>query len=140
MTALVGGETIAAGRYLYGKLSLIAGSSGAYPGAASRGATMPYIIYQSFPRPGGGDTDALGGTRVFSRLRFLVKVVSASLELAEPIVRAIDAALNASTGQQNGYTIGNVMRAEPYELPVLEGDDLYWQVGGYYDLDVSAGV
>ena len=139
MTALEGGETIAASRWLYGKLDGISGSSGVYPGAATRGAVMPYIIYQSFPRPDGEDTAAFGG-RVLSRLRYLVKVVSTTLAEAEPIVRAIDVALSDETAQQSGYTILNCRRKMPFELPTVEGDELYWQTGGYYDLEVSAGV
>lgn len=141
MSALGGAEDIAAGRYLYGKLSPITGIGGqVYPGAGSREAVMPYIIYQYFPRPGGGDTEALGGTRVLARLRFLVKVISATMTAAEPILKAMDSALNATSGQQSGYTIQNVRRIEPFQLPVQEGDETYWQTGAYYDLDVCAGV
>jgi hypothetical protein len=144
MTALLGGETIAAGRWLYGKLAAVPGSNGTFPGAAERGSIAPYIIYQSFPRPGGGDTNALGDVRVLARLRFLVKVVSATLSEAEPVVRAIDLALKGDPDvppeQVSGYSILNVRRVEPYEIPSLEGDELFWESGGYYDIDVTAGV
>lgn len=140
MSALGGGETVAAGRYIYGKLSPISGLSGVFPGVADRGAQMPYVIYQYFPRPGGGDTEALGGTRVLARLRYLIKVIADTLAEAEPYVKAVDAALNATTGQVSGYTILNVQRTEPFELPTVEGDETYWQTGGYYDLEVCAGV
>lgn len=136
MAALSGAETIVAGRWLYGKLAAIAST---YPAVAARGATMPYIIYQSFPRP-DGDVEALGGTRVLARLRFLVKIESPTQSAAEPIDKAIDAAINGQTAQQDGYTILNVRRREPFSLPTVEGDDLYWQIGGYYDLEVCQGA
>jgi hypothetical protein len=142
MTALDGAETIAAGRFLYGKLAAIAGleTGKVFPGAAKRGAVMPYVIYQSFPRPGGEDTDTVDGTRIMARLRFLVKVVAPTLALAEPWVKAVDVALRGQAGQQSGYHIGNVRRVSPFDMPTQEGDELYWQIGGYYDLEVSAGT
>jgi hypothetical protein len=74
----------------------------------------------------------------------LVKVVSDSLAATEPIAKAIDAALrqdpDAPTEQQSGYSILNPRRVSPFEMPTVEGDELYWQVGGYYDLEVAAGV
>ena len=139
MPALQGAETIAAYRYLYGKLAPISGSSGVYPGQATRGAQMPYIIVQNWPRPNGDDVAAFGG-RVIARLRYLIKVISPTYAMAEPIVKAIDIALSDSTGQQSGYTILDVRRVEPFDMPTLEGDDLYMQTGGYYDLEVAAGV
>jgi hypothetical protein len=144
MTALEGAETIAAYRWLYGKLGTISGSSGLYPGAAPRGAVMPYIIMQNWPRPDGEDVAALGNVRVLARLRYLIKVVSGTLAEAEPIVRAMDVALRADPEtppeQQSGYSILNVRRAAPFEMPTVEGDEQYWQIGGYYDLEVTAGT
>lgn len=144
MSTLQGAETIVALRWLYGTLDAISGGPHVYPGAAPRGASMPYVLVQSWPRPDGSDTRALGNERVLARLRYLVKVISATLAEAEPIVKAVDAALaqayNAPVPQQDGYSILNVRRSEPFEMPVIEGDDQYWQTGGYYDLEVAAGT
>lgn len=144
MTQLEGAETIAAYRWLYGKLGSISGSSGLYPGAATRGAEMPYVLMQSWPRPDGDDVEALGNVRVLARLRYLIKVISATLAEAEPIVRAIDIALRSDPDeapeQQDGYSILNVRRSAPFEMPTVEGDEQYWQIGGYYDLEVAAGT
>lgn len=143
MTALEGGETIAAMRYLYGKLETASAGINVYPGAAPRSSAMPYILVQSWPRPDGGDTTAFGAVRVMAKLRYLVKVVSATLAEAEPIARAVDRALvigGNDSAQQDGYTLLNLRRSEPFEMPTVEGDEQYWQTGGYYDLEVTAGV
>lgn len=141
MSELQGAETIVALRWLYGKLGGISGV-GVYPGSAPRGAEMPYVLVQSWPRPDGSDTTALGNVRVLARLRYLVKVISATLAEAEPIVKAIDVALRSDASQppeqQDGYSILNVRRSEPFEMPTIEGDEQYWQSGGYYDLEVAA--
>lgn len=143
MSELQGAESIAGLRFLYGKLGAIAGSNGVYPGAAKRGAIMPYVLVQSWPRPDGSDVTAIGNVRVLARLRYLIKVISATLAEAEPIIRAIDIALRSDAGdppeQQDGYSILNVRRAEPFEMPTIEGDEQYWQSGGYYDLEITAG-
>jgi hypothetical protein len=144
MTALEGAEDVAGYRWLYGKLQSASVGASVYSGEAPRGAATPYVIIQSWPRPDGNDVTAFGGARILARLRYLVKVVSDSLAATEPIAKAIDAALrqdpDAPTEQQSGYSILNPRRVSPFEMPTVEGDELYWQVGGYYDLEVAAGV
>jgi hypothetical protein len=140
MTDLLGAETIAANRYIYARLSAALAPVKVYPGVAPQGSTMPYVIYQYMPGPNTGDTQALGGVRVLVRLRYLVKAITSGLTAAEPLVKAIDLALQDTDGPQSGYYVGNVSRAAPFELPTVEDDELYWQTGGYYDLEVSAGL
>lgn len=141
MAQLQGGETIEANRYIYGKLTAAVVPAKVYPGAAPLGAQMPYVVYQQMPRPGERDTNALGGVRVLTRLRYLVKVIAATLAEAEPLVLAVDQALHQTEGQQGEYYVGNVQRAEPYELPTIDEDgSQYWQTGGFYDLDISQGI
>lgn len=137
-TPLGGAENIAANQYVYGKLT--AAGLDVYPGIAGRGAALPYVTYQLFPRPDGGDTTALGGIRVLARLRYLIKVQADSLGAAAPLLRSIDAALSGTEGAAAPYYVSNVRRADVYEQPTLEGDTLYFEAGGYYDLDVSAGL
>lgn len=142
MSALAGAETIVANRYLFGRMKSALTPLGykAHPGVAPQGSAMPYVLYQFMPRPGGSDTTALGGTRVLVRLRYLIKAVAGSLSEAEPLVLAIDQALQDTEGPQNGYYVSNVRRLEPFELPTVEDGELYWQTGGYYELEVSAGI
>jgi hypothetical protein len=140
MSVLAGAETIAANRYILARVAPVVAPAKVFPGVASQGSSMPYVIYQYMPRPGGSDTTALGGTRVLVRLRYLIKVVSASLSATEPLVKALDQALQDTEGPQSGYYVSNVQRLEPFEMPTVEDGELYWQVGGYYELDVSAGI
>ena len=137
MASLQGGETTVAARWIYGKISALVGSVMVYPAVASRNAAMPYVVYQFMPNPEGADTRSLGGGRAMSRLRFLVKVIAATQAEAEPIVRLVDTALRGE-GPQNDYYISSTDRFEPFELAVVEGDELYWQIGGYYDVAVTA--
>lgn len=137
MTALQGNETIVASRYIYGKLATALGAGNVYPGVAPREAAMPLVTFQHWPRTSGGDTNALGGTRVLARLRYLVKVQALTYEEAEPLVKLVDAALQDSDGYQSGNYVSNVTRELPFDMPVQDGDVMYQQVGGYYDLEVS---
>ena len=102
------------------------------------------LVPQAWPRPDGSDVTAIGNVRVLARLRFLIKVISATIALAEPIAKAMDVALrtdpDAPVPQQSGYSMLNLRRTEPFDLPTIEGDEQYFQTGGYYDLEVAAGV
>jgi hypothetical protein len=97
---------------------------------------MPYVIYQNIPHPEGEDVESLGGGRVMVKLRYLVKVVAATQAQAEPLVKQVDTGLRSGEGLQGDYYISSSQRSSPFELPVIEDDELYWQIGGYYDINV----
>ena len=136
--AMTGAETLAANRFIYGKLAAALGERKVWPGIAPAGTLMPYVLYQHWPRPGGGDTTALGGIRVLTRLRYLVKVEAKTLASAQPLLESLDTALQDTEGQSGALRIGNVQRVETYEQPTVEEGNLYWQIGGFYDLEVSS--
>ena len=134
-------ETTRAQRYLYGKLSGVVSAGKAYPGVAPRGATMPYILYQYMPSPDDGQTTTVEGSRVLTKLTYLVKVVADTIEQAQPIVDAADAALTDPSGLVvDGLRVSNVRQRAPFEMPTVEGDTLYWQIGGYYTLEVTSAA
>ena len=79
---------------------------------------------------------------MLARLRYRLQVVADTLGKADGPLRAINGALQDTEGMEpvSGYLISNVDLAETLELPILEGDEQYWQVGTFWDLTVSEGV
>jgi len=145
MTQLQGAEQIAGMAFIHGKIKfpINALNVQVYPGIGPRAAVVPYVTYQSWPRVGtSAYTTALGGGRVLARLRFRVVVQSETVNQARPILLAIDSALQDAQGPEtvSGYYVSNTDLVEPFALPVLEGDEQYWQIGSYWDLTVSEGV
>lgn len=139
MANLSGGETLAANRFIYGKLNTGVGAGKVFPALAPRGTAMPFIVYQFMPLPGTSDTVALGGIRVLTTVRYLVKVQAATLASAEPLLMHLDT-LHNTNGQSGPYYVINVERSAPYEMPTVEGEELYWQTGGLYDLTIAQGL
>jgi hypothetical protein len=135
MAALQGGETSKAGKWIRTKL-VAAGITNAHPAVAPYGTALPYVVWQHFPRPDGEDVQTLQGGRAMVKLRYLVKALAVKQSEAEPLARQIDAGLDGEEGPIDDYYVSSCSRVMPFELPTTEGQETYWQVGGYYDINL----
>lgn len=135
MAVLAGAETSAAGKWIHQRLAA-AGITKAWPVLAPFGTALPYVVWQVIPRPDGEDVVSLGGGMAMVKLRYLVKALADKQGEAAPLARTLHTALNGGEGPIDDYYISSCQRALPFELPTVEGQELYWQVGGYYDINL----
>lgn len=100
-----------------------------------------HIVYQ---RQEAGDVRGLGSVRLFTRLRYLIRVVDRGADWShEAIANRIDALFDAvgpiSVADPPGVIEASV-RVEPFDQPETVGGVQYRHLGGIYEIAANAGV
>lgn len=127
-----GDEIFPAAKWIRAQVGNLGGTiSGAFLDVIPENAGLPAVRYHvQAPQ----DITVVSGTRVMTRILWLVVVVRQGLEVAPlvPIANALDAALHEQNGVADGYRI-ECVRQEPFNM--MEPDDSGVQMrhaGGIY--------
>lgn len=106
---------------------------------APEGVQPPFIVYQ---RIGGGDVRALGGARVYSMVRELIRVVDVGQDWGhDDIVGRLNQlfglVINVAVSDPPGY-IEACSRAEPFDQPEDVGGVQWRHLGGIFEIAAQA--
>ena len=137
-------ETLVAEQWLYNELhgdaTLMALISGVYAYVAPDTATEPYVVF-SYTND-GEDEQGVGGTRLYSVLRYIVRAVDTceSFVSLATIADRINTLLHGKfEAGPSGGTIAESIRIAPYAtVEVLDGGVQVRQLGGVYQLRVQS--